>query len=178
MTILYNGPMSNCLNVISPLLDYAPDINLREMRWMDWVQQEMQGGFGITSKIYHHHASFIFKYGTIDAGLVNQVLELLKKAKDLLADKSVFPVLADSGECSRASVHFLWDHIRGQVSTKSPAETAFFWREGEYVANIKLSWSHPLQSGRMLDFEEECKEVLAPYTLQGRAAYLNYPWPP
>ena len=165
--------MKACLEVIEPFLKFSPDINLREMKWMDWVQQEMQGGFGITSKIYHHHISFIFGHGVIDTAFVDTVLRLLKAAQELLANKTIFPVLADDG-CSKSSVHFLWDHIGGQTSTKRSDETAFFWREGEYVANIKLSWSHPSQSSHMIDFEQRCKSELAPFTLQHNAAYLNY----
>jgi hypothetical protein len=166
--------MSDCLRIIAPLLEYAPDINLREMHWMDWVKQEMEWGFGITSKIYHHHCSFIFGQGSIDAELLGKVLSLLKEAKALLTDEKIFLVLSDADGFSKASIHFLWDHMGGQVAKKSPTETAFFWRKGEYAANIKLSWSHPSQSNHMLEFEQKCKKLLEPHALQGKAAYANY----
>ncbi|KAK4163930.1 putative FAD-linked oxidoreductase YvdP [Cladorrhinum sp. PSN259] len=173
MTVLFNGPMSRCLDVIRPLLDFSPDINLREMKWMDWVNLEMQGGFGTTSKIYHHHVSFIFGHGAITPEFVRDVLYLLDEAKKLLSDKTVFPVLADDG-CSKTAVHFLWDHMGGKTSQVKANDTAFFWRKGEYVANIKLSWSHPSQSSRMAEFEDMCKQVLGRYALDKVAAYVNY----
>ncbi|KXX80636.1 putative FAD-linked oxidoreductase YvdP [Madurella mycetomatis] len=174
MTILYNGPMAGCLPLIAPLLACAPDINLREMKWMDWIQMEMQTGFGIRSKIYHHHSSFIFPHGAINDGFVNTVLTLLEEAKKILSDRTLFPGLADGDGSSRHGVHFLWDHMGGETATKSPTDTAFFWRKGEYAANIKFSWSHPSQTEVMMRFEQKCKHMLSPYTVQGKAAYLNY----
>jgi len=55
---------------------------------MDWVNQEMQGGFGTTSKIYHHHVSFVFGHGAITPKFVCDVLRLLEQAKELLSEKS------------------------------------------------------------------------------------------
>jgi len=173
MTVLFNGPMSECLGVIEPMTRFAPDINIREMKWMDWVQQEMQSGFGIKSKIYHHHISFIFGRESMTKELVTDVLTLLKLAQELLTNKSVFPVLADSEGCSPSSVHFLWDHFGGRVRNVRAEDTAFFWRDGEYAANIKMTWSHPSQTKAMVDFEQKCKQQLTKYTTRG-AAYLNY----
>ncbi|KAK4195095.1 putative FAD-linked oxidoreductase YvdP [Triangularia verruculosa] len=174
MTVVYNGSMKECMGVIEPLLRFAPDINLREMNWMDWVNQEMQGGFGTTSKIYHHHVSFIFGQGAITPEFVEDVLWLLKWAKELLSNKELFPVLADQDCESASGVHFLWDHIGEKTSEVEAEDTAFYWRKGEYVANIKLSWSHPSQSSHMLDFEKLCKAVLQRYTLNKVASYVNY----
>lgn len=174
MTILFNGPMAECLPLIAPLLACAPDVNLREMKWMDWIQMEMQTGFGIRSKVYHHHTSFIFPRGAINDDFVNTVLTLLEEAKAILSNKELFPGLADGDGSSRHGVHFLWDHIGGETAKKAPTDTAFFWREGEYAANIKFSWSHPSQTEVMRRFEQKCKSKLARYTVRGKAAYLNY----
>ncbi|CAG8580338.1 7006_t:CDS:1 [Paraglomus occultum] len=160
MTIIYNGKMGQCLKDLAPLFNFDPDNSLKVMHWTDW--QVIDATFDVFSKVYHHHGSFIFAEGGITSTVVDIIMQLMKEAKELEKKNSV------------SGCHILWDHIGCATTEIKSEDTAFPWRDGVYVATIKASWVDPSMHETMFKFVSRAKKLLYPYSIQGKAAYINY----
>jgi len=157
--VIYNGDMEKCRQVLAPILAFKPfQDELEAMLWSKWVL--IEEGFDVDSKVYHHHASFIFGEGGITQRITEEIIALMKESQQILGDKG--------------SSHILWDHIGGACSRVGAKDTAFFWRDGVYVMTVKVQWTDPTMQDTMLDFVKKCKQVLLPHAIQKKAAYLNY----
>ncbi|KXJ90040.1 hypothetical protein Micbo1qcDRAFT_98002, partial [Microdochium bolleyi] len=172
MTVIYNGDMHHAMQALSKVLAFSPaTIDLKEMAWTDWVHQS-EGWDPKSPSVYHHHASFIFPEGAITPDMNAQVSALVEEATRIvgITDKN------DGGKC-----HFLWDHIGGATQRGiKPTDTAFYWRDGHYVANIKMQWKAAdaeearRKAGQVKEFIAKSYDVLMPHAIEGKAAYVNY----
>ncbi|KAF4467368.1 fad linked oxidase [Fusarium albosuccineum] len=166
MTVIYNGGMNAAMNTLQPFLACAPaEINLKQRAWSDWVDESE--GWDKKSDVYHHHASFIFAEGAITPELNAKISSIIKEASELVG-------ITDENEYNNPKCHFLWDHIGAKTEERRPEDTAFWWRQGHYVSNIKLQWTDPEKSDEIMSFICKCKEILLPYAIEGKAAYINY----
>ncbi|KAF4995786.1 hypothetical protein FGRMN_4909 [Fusarium graminum] len=166
MTVIYNGCMENANAVLEDILAQKPLGNsLAEMRWTDWVHQAE--GWDPMSAVYHHHASFIFAEGAITPDLTALVAGLVREAATVVG-------ITDANNTNDPKCHFLWDHI-GAKTEEVPAEaTAFFWRQGHYVATIKVQWTDDTKYHQIMEFVAKCQSKLLPFAIDQKAAYINY----
>jgi len=159
MTVIYNGGLTKCMDVVGPLLKFGkPDNGLKEMPWSGWVKSEE--GFGVGSKAYHHHASVIIGEGGITKEVTDLIVSFIQESHTLKGDP---------GRC-----HILWDHIGGATKKVAPGDTAFVWRDGVYVMTVLGRWTDPAMNQAYLDLVNKYKNALLPHAIQGKAAYLNY----
>ncbi|CAG8724670.1 30415_t:CDS:2 [Gigaspora margarita] len=148
---------------LAPLFDFNPDNGLKAMHWTDW--EVIDASFDVFSQVYYHHGSFIFAEGGITPKVAAIITQLMEEAKMLVPDSSS----NSASEC-----HILWDHIGGATTKLKPEDTAFPWRDGVYVATVRAQWVDPSLHKRMFEFVDRAKELLLPYSIQGKAAYINY----
>lgn len=165
MTVIYNGTMQECERVLAPILKYNPQNGLKSMRWIDWEHQEE--GFDSDSKVYHHHVSFIMGEKAITPKVNNIILDLLESAPALIAND-------DPAKPNLKNCHILWDNIGSFTSTIPAEQTAFYWREGVYVMTAMITWQTPNQASQAFEWAQRCKDLLTPFALEGKAAYVNY----
>ncbi|KAG4285027.1 hypothetical protein FPRO06_06287 [Fusarium proliferatum] len=120
---------------LSVTLSMTTIIELEEMEWTQWVHKSK--GWDPKSKVFHHHASFIFAEGAITRELtakVSRIVEEATKVVGITKDNS-----PNSPKC-----HVLWDHIGGPTEEGiAPDVMPFPWHQGHYVFNIKMQWTCP-----------------------------------
>lgn len=125
---------------------------------------EYEEGFDVKSKVYHHHASFIFPKRGISRTVVRKIIALVRESED---------VVGPDGKS-----HVLWDQIGGRSSTEHVPKdaTAFYWRDGMYVTTVKLGWKDYTdeRKKKVFDFIKKCQDELLEHSIDGKAAYLNY----
>ncbi|KAJ1300625.1 hypothetical protein OPQ81_002277 [Rhizoctonia solani] len=161
LTVIYDGTEEDCEKVLEPLTRFGCTSDVKSMKWHDWVV--IEEGFNSESPVYHHHACFVFGEGAITPAVVSAIIELMGESYQLLEKYN-----------PEGKSHVLWDHIGGKTTQVNPKDTAFFWRDGFYVSNFKLQWTHPGIADEMFKFVAKVKETLLPHTVQGKAAYVNY----
>jgi hypothetical protein len=61
------------------------------------------------------------------------------------------------------------------MSTPKPVDTAFFWREAAYHMYLTLEWEDKWMERDMRAFLGEAKRDFRPLSLQGDAAFINFP---
>ena len=166
MTVIYNGGWDAAQKALAPLLAFEPVTNtLEAMKWTKWVHQSE--GWDPFSKVYHHHASFIFAEGAITPELAAKIADLVAEAVELLG-------ITNENGPNDPKCHILWDHIGAATARVDPHDTAFFWRQGDYVSTVKVQWVDPSHAAKMMNFIVKCQRVLLPYAIEQKAAYLNY----
>ncbi|THC98241.1 hypothetical protein EYZ11_002243 [Aspergillus tanneri] len=113
MTIIYNGRKEACDRDLAPILKYVENKNntLKPMKWWNWVVEDI--AFSVRSKLYHHHASFIFP----EHGITSDVTSLMTK-----------------------------------------------W----------MQRTEKKQTTKIFELIEEAKDKLRPFSVQGKAGYINY----
>lgn len=165
MTVIYNGTMEECEKVLAPILVHNSDNGLASMHWIDWEHQEM--GFDKSRKIFHHHVSVIMGEGAITPEVNDLIIELMECAPALMPNPD--PEKPNLKQC-----HILWDNIGGVTKNVAKDETAFYWRDGAFVITAMVNWQTPEQSAEAFAWTQKCKDLLTPFALEGKAAYLNY----
>ncbi|KAL6895261.1 Glucooligosaccharide oxidase [Trichoderma longibrachiatum] len=78
-----------------------------------------------------------------------------------------------SGE--RGSLQVTWIHAGGQAASRHPSDTAFFWRKGVFHTYITVQCFEKFLANEMGEFLEEFKTQLRPYSLEGKASFINFP---
>ncbi|KAI0893002.1 FAD-binding domain-containing protein [Annulohypoxylon nitens] len=74
-------------------------------------------------------------------------------------------------------VEFLvtWIHSGGKAAEKDPTDTAFFWRKAVYHTYITIEWEDKWMERDMRGFLGNIKSKLRQYSLNGEAAFINFP---
>lgn len=165
MTIIYNGTMAECTKLLKPVLAYGPDNGLKEMFWYEW--ENLEKTFFKFENVYERHMSIILEEGAITQEVTQTILDLMKEAPTLSPGAS--PGTSPVNKC-----RIVWDHIGGATSRVSRDATAFPWRNGTYVLDAMAQWGSEDQSDEALAWVNKCRRLLAPFSIDGRAAYLNY----
>ncbi|KAH7333689.1 hypothetical protein B0J17DRAFT_721574 [Rhizoctonia solani] len=161
LTVIYDGTEDDFRKATESLTRFGCTSDVKSMKWHDWVV--IEEGFNSDSPVYHHHACFVFGEGAITPTVVSAIIELMAESYQLLQKYN-----------PEGKSHVLWDHIGGQTTEVGTKDTAFFWRDGFYVSNFKIQWTHPGIADEMFKFVTKVKETLLPHTVQGKAAYVNY----
>ncbi|KAL4724580.1 hypothetical protein ACLX1H_008021 [Fusarium chlamydosporum] len=166
MTVIYNGKLEDAQEALKPLLAHEPFNNtLQEMPWTNWV--EKAEGWDVKSEVQHHHASFIFAEGAITPELTTTIGHLVREAADIVG-------ITDENHRNSPKCHFLWDHIGAQTEEILAKDTAFYWRNGHYVATIKVQWTNKRKNHAVWVFMKKCQEKLHHFAIDQKAAYVNY----
>jgi FAD binding domain/Berberine and berberine like len=115
-----------------------------------------------SNKTYELYSSFIFTKSSPFATITTAIRELMTTFR------------ADfKGE----QVNFLvtWIHSGGKASEPKPTDTAFFWREAVFHAYVTVEWVDKWMERDMRRFLANVKKKLRPLSLNGEAAFVNFP---
>ena len=166
MKVIYNGNMDEAQEALKSILVHKPFENtLKEMNWTD--VSESDEGWAADSKVYVHVASFILPEGAITPELTSTVNGLMNEAATIVG-------ITDENERNSPKCYFKWLHIGGQTSKTPSTDTAFYWRDGHYVASMKIQWTDVSKRESILDFIAKCQDQLLPFAIEKKAAYVNY----
>ncbi|KAK1778532.1 hypothetical protein QBC45DRAFT_413855 [Copromyces sp. CBS 386.78] len=129
-------------------------------QWSEETIKAFPSGSEISHKLY---SSFVFKN---DASTIKDVISIIRK--EMAAFRREF-----TGESGLLQV--TWIHSGGKASAKKRSETAFRWRDCTYHAYIMLEWQEKWLEMDMRGFLQKFKEKLRPFSMMGRAAFINFP---
>jgi hypothetical protein len=116
-----------------------------------------------SNKSYSIYSSFVFRNDR----------PTIEKVTALIHDKAVAFRQKFPGEKVEFLATFI--HSGGKMSTPKPTDSAFFWREAMYHMYLTLEWEDKWMEGDMRAFLGEAKKDLRPLSLQGNAAFVNFP---
>ncbi|KAK3934292.1 hypothetical protein QBC46DRAFT_428060 [Diplogelasinospora grovesii] len=74
----------------------------------------------------------------------------------------------------KAILEVTWIHAGGNASKPKSDQTAFPWRDGTYSTYIMLQWEEKWLAGKIKRFLEAFKAELKPFSMERRAAYVNF----
>ncbi|KAK3947832.1 hypothetical protein QBC32DRAFT_353227 [Pseudoneurospora amorphoporcata] len=129
-------------------------------QWSEETIKAFPSGSEVKHKLY---SSFVFKN---DASRIKSVISIIRQ--EMAAFRREFP-----GEDGLLQV--TWIHSGGKASAKKRSETAFRWRDCTYHAYIMLEWQEKWLEMDMRGFLQKFKEKLRPFSMMGRAAFINFP---
>lgn len=156
MTVSHLGSLSSCEADLSPILSTgcAPSTNTLAARvFAEWDESNRVWD-PFQHDTFFYHVGFIFGPGAITPDVVSTIGELMAASP------------------SRSNLH--WNHVGGACSEVDPQATAYFWREGEYVATAKIYWYDAADTDACMQWAQRVKDTLTPFALDGRATYINY----
>ncbi|KAK1761760.1 hypothetical protein QBC33DRAFT_553363 [Phialemonium atrogriseum] len=117
-----------------------------------------------TNKTYELYSSFVFKNDN-----KNTIQQITAIIRDLMKEfRNDF-----KGE----QVNFLvtWIHTGGKATEKKPSDSAFFWREAVFHTYVTVEWVDKWMERDMRNFLAKIKTALRPLSLNGAAAFINFP---
>ncbi|KAI1087087.1 hypothetical protein F5B19DRAFT_500405 [Rostrohypoxylon terebratum] len=116
-----------------------------------------------TNRTYSIYTSFVFNNERVTIENITSVVR-----KEMANFRRRF-----EGE----KVEFLvtWIHSGGKAAEKNPTDTAFFWRKAVYHTYITIEWEDKWMEKKMRSFLVSIKSKLRQYSLQGEAAFINFP---
>ncbi|OJD32503.1 berberine family protein [Diplodia corticola] len=129
-----------------------------EAQWSEEIER-----FLPENKSYSVNSSFAFGN---DSKNVEQITAIIRE--EMKNFRSRF-----SGEQAEFSV--TWMHAGGKAAEKNPTDTAFFWREAAYHTYLTVVWEDKRMEKDMRDFLETVKDRLRSFSLEKKAAYVNFP---
>ncbi|KAH7173971.1 uncharacterized protein B0J16DRAFT_294454 [Fusarium flagelliforme] len=166
MKVVYNGNMEQAQHALKSILAHEPVENsLEEINWTD--VSESDEGWVADSKVYHHHASFILPEGAITPELTSMVNSVMKEAATAVG-------ITNENKRNSPKCSFKWNHIGAQTSEVPSTDTAFYWRDGHYVASMNIQWTDASKRESILNFIAKCQDQLLPFAIEKKAAYVNY----
>ncbi|KAF7324440.1 FAD-binding domain-containing protein [Mycena venus] len=116
-----------------------------------------------TNKSYSIYSSFVFRN---DRPTIERVTVLIRDK--VAAFRKAFP-----GERVEFLATFI--HPGGKMSTPKPVDSTFFWREATYHMCLNLEWEDKRMERDMRAFLGAAKWERRPLSLQGEAAFINFP---
>ncbi|KAL7919145.1 hypothetical protein ACQKWADRAFT_329990 [Trichoderma austrokoningii] len=120
-----------------------------------------------TNQSYELYSSFVFKNDKENIEKVTRAIsELMKEFRKEFKKES-----ADD------KVNFLvtWIHSGGKATEKKPTDSAFFWREAVFHTYVTIEWLDKWMEKDMRFFLAKVKTALRPLSLNGEAAFVNFP---
>ena len=156
MTVSHIGTVESCEVALGPMFSsgHAPSRStLAPQVFADWDESNKVWD-PFTPGTFFYHVGFVFGPGRITPDVVAMISELMAEAP------------------SRSTFH--WNHVGAACSEVDPEATAYFWREGEFVATAKIYWYDAADSFACMEWTQRVKSALRPFTLEGKATYINY----
>lgn len=109
------------------------------------------------------YSSFVFKNNADD---ITAIIDIIRE--NMTAFRAKFP-----GE--RGLLQVTWIHAGGEAASKDSSATAYHWRDCVYHTYIMVQWYEKFLEQDMGDFLNRFKEELRPYSINGQAAFINFP---
>jgi hypothetical protein len=156
MTVSHIGSVQSCQAALGPIFSsrLAPTQNtLSHQVFADWEESD-KAWDPFTYGTFFYHVAFIFGPGRITPDVATIIRELMAEAP------------------SKSTFH--WNHTGGAISEVDPEATAYYWREGEFVATAKIYWYDASDTNRCMEWAQRVKDLLGPFALEGKASYVNY----
>ncbi|KAL6897636.1 hypothetical protein GGI43DRAFT_423994 [Trichoderma evansii] len=117
-----------------------------------------------TNQSFELYSSFVFKNDNKEdiAKVASAIRELMKEFRKEFAGEEV---------------NFLvtWIHSSGKATEKKPTDSAFFWREAVFHTYVTVEWMDKWMEKDMRFFLAKVKTALRPLSLNGEAAFVNFP---
>ena len=156
MTVSHLGSVQSCETSLGPIFSsrLAPSQSSLATRVFSEWDESNRVWDPFAYGTFFYHVGFIFGAGAITPDVVTAISELMAASP------------------SRTTFH--WNHVGGACSDVDPRATAYFWREGEYVATAKVYWYDASDTEACMEWAQRVKDELAPFALEGRATYINY----
>ncbi|KAL8417451.1 hypothetical protein RB596_007539 [Gaeumannomyces avenae] len=117
-----------------------------------------------TNKTYELFSSFAFSNG--DKGVLQEAAAALQQ----LAGE----FQADFGS-ENVNFRTTWVHSGGAAAQKKATDTAFFWRQAVFHMCMAVAWADKWMEDNMRLFLAKAKRLLRPLSLNGEAAFANFP---
>ena len=111
---------------------------------------------------YFIYTSFVFKN---DQERISSITSIIRD--EMQAFRNLFTE-------EKALLQVTWIHSGGQASNKKRSATAFRWRDSVYHAYIMIQFDDKWLERDMRGFSQTFKEKLRPFSMMGRAAYVNF----
>ncbi|KAI1393339.1 uncharacterized protein F4822DRAFT_9054 [Hypoxylon trugodes] len=116
-----------------------------------------------TNRTYSIYSSFVFGNERSNIEKITTIIrEEMKNFRRLFA-----------GE--RVEFLVTWIHSGGKAKEKSPSDSAFFWRQAVYHTYVTVEWEDKWMEKDMRCFLGKVKKLLRPLSLNGEAAFINFP---
>ncbi|OTA03708.1 hypothetical protein A9Z42_0041950 [Trichoderma parareesei] len=112
---------------------------------------------------FNNYASFVFENDRRD--VVENISRIIRH--NMVRFREMF-----TGD--RGSLQVTWIHAGGQAASRKPSDTAFFWRGGVFHTYITVQCFEKFLVEEMGDFLHDFKKQLRPYSLEGKAALINF----
>ncbi|KAL6894813.1 hypothetical protein GGI43DRAFT_429321 [Trichoderma evansii] len=112
---------------------------------------------------YMIYSSFVFKNNADDIKAITDIIR-----KNMTTFKEDF-----DGE--RGLLQVTWIHAGGEAASKEPSATAYHWRDCVYHTYIMVQWYEKFLEQDMWNFLDAFKRQLRPYSINGQAAFINFP---
>jgi hypothetical protein len=138
------------------LYDALPD------QWKEDTAASQQTNPNATN--WRIYASFVFDN---DRERMERVIAVVKQ--QLESFKTIF----SNKEKIMASCAFI--HSGGKASEVDPGDTAFPWRNAVYLSYVEVWWEDQWLETEAKAFCKEFKDRLRPFSIDERAAFINFP---
>ncbi|KAK1241922.1 hypothetical protein MKX07_007745 [Trichoderma sp. CBMAI-0711] len=112
---------------------------------------------------FNNYASFVFENDRRD--VVENISRIIRH--NMVRFREQF-----TGD--RGSLQVTWIHAGGQAASRKPSDTAFFWRGGVFHTYITVQCFEKFLVEEMGEFLHDFKKQLRPYSLEGKAAFINF----
>ncbi|CAE6358474.1 unnamed protein product [Rhizoctonia solani] len=161
LIVVYDGTEEKYRKDIRSLKNFGGESRFKLCKWWEVAVQEQ--GWSPESPAFHHHTSFIFGNHALTSDVVSTVNKIMEELRVVLSKND-----------PNGKAYLIWVHVGGKTSEVGAKDTAFFWRGSSYVSYFKLQWYDRHATNAMIDYVGEVKEKLLQYTIQGKAAYVNF----
>ncbi|KAJ2900633.1 uncharacterized protein MKZ38_002292 [Zalerion maritima] len=118
------------------------------------------------NKTYELYSSFVFKND--DKVAIREITDAIRRLMQDFRDNKDF-----KGE--RVNFLVTWIHTGGKAKEKPPGDTAYFWRDAVFHTYVTVEWEDEWMERDMREFLGKVKTELRPFSLNGEAAFLNFP---
>jgi len=136
---------------------------LHETLASQWLEEIIKSTPSSSKRSYAIYSSFVFKNNK----------KTIESATAIIRDEMKIFRGKFAGE--KALLQVTWIHSGGEASKKKREATAFRWRDCIYHTYIMLQWDEKWLEKDMRGFLEKFKEKLRPFSMMGRAVFINFP---
>ena len=175
--VYYNGTKTNFNDEIDQKLVIGADIGnllkrraseekstrfLHESLVSQWSEETMQAL--PTNSAYHIYTSFVFTNN--DKDTIRKITSVIRN--EMKSFRAQF-----TGEQGLLQVSFI--HSGGKAAEKSSDYTAYPWRQGVYHTYITIVYEDKWLATDMQNFVTKFEKRLRPFSLNQKAAFINFP---
>jgi hypothetical protein len=147
--------------LIKRTLEEPSSLFLHETLVAQW-SEETEKSFP-TNPSYMIYSSFVFEN---DEAKIKTITDTIRTYMATFRER--FP-----GE--RGLLQVTWIHAGGEAASKDSSDTAYHWRNGVYHTYIMVQWYEKFLEQDMWDFLNLFKGELRQYSIDGKAAFINFP---